>query len=1308
MRKLALAVLFMLAIASHAYATPTGYVRIAGHVAALPASAKYVGAVDSSQQIGLAISLPMRNQDAAEALIRRMYDPKDVLYGEYLTPEAFTEGYGPTQADYDEVKSYLLSQGLTITKEFSNRLVVDASGPASVVEKAFDVKLSQYHSESGRAFHTIDADPALPAALAPKVQAILGLDTSFERKPFSHIVPTPTSDSVNRPNTLTGPGGKTYGPTDFINAYGLDSASLTAAGLTPLNGVGQTVALVELDGGYLASDVSSYIKYFSSYFGSYSAPLVNIGVDGYDTSTLGDNSLEVTLDIFCVLNIAPGISKLLMVEGQDYSLTDCLELISTDTSDTGTSKVANIVSISYGGGENYMSYSYLNSENTVLMALALEGVSVFAASGDYGAYTDYLYTGETTTADITAADPAVQPYITAVGGTTLSVSKTTGAWTNEIVWNTSTSTEPLASGGGISVVWPIPSYQSANIPTSNTSGYSKTMRNVPDVALDASPNSPYAVCYLGSWDAVAGTSAASPSWAGFAALVNEQRSANSLSNLGLANPTIYRIAASSRYANDFHDITSGYNGLTSSNPIYSAAPGYDLTTGWGSFIGANLIADMSAVTKSTATTLKSSLNPSTTGASVTFTATVTPTVPDGETVSFLDGTTVLGSATTSGSVATLSTSTLSVGSHSITATYGGDVDFDSSTSATLTQVVNALPPSAPADLVATAGNAQVVLTWTASTGATSYNIYRGSSKGGEGSTAIGSATKTTYTDSSLINGTTYYYEVKAVNSGGLSPYSNEASATPQVPVASAPAGLVATAGDTTITLTWTATQYAATYNVYRGTATGGESSTAIGSTAKTTFTDTDLTNGTTYYYELKAIDAAGTSASSNEASATPLFAGPTSLTATASNAQVALTWMPSAGALSYNVLRGTTSGGESATPIKTGIPASTTSYSDTTVTNGTKYYYEVTATLASSTSALSNEASATPQVQAPTSLTASPGNAQVSLSWVASPGATSYNIYKGTVAGSENSTPVETSATTSYTWTGLTNGTTYYFVVTAVCAGGASTNSNEASATPTAPPSAPSNLTATAGTSGVTLTWSAASGATSYNIYRGTTAGGEGTAAIGVSTITKYSDTTAASGTTYYYKVCGVNAGGAGALSNEASASAASGPSYPAGLNFFSSPYDYTGVSLDTLMGYTGVKLAVFEPTSNSYDITPNGKASAITLGVGYWARFPQAVTFTSVGTAAPTASPFAISIAKGWNMIGDPFNETIPLASLTFGSSSTSFASATSGSSPIVYGTFWSYSTSSGSYVAASSLKPLNAYWVYAYSATTMYVPAN
>jgi chitodextrinase len=181
------------------------------------------------------------------------------------------------------------------------------------------------------------------------------------------------------------------------------------------------------------------------------------------------------------------------------------------------------------------------------------------------------------------------------------------------------------------------------------------------------------------------------------------------------------------------------------------------------------------------------------------------------------------------------------------------------------------PPTAPTNLTASAGDTQATLSWNTSSGATSYNIYRSLTAGGEGATAYKTGvTTTSYTDTGLTDGTTYYYKVTAVSSAGESGQSNEASATPQLAKPAIPTGLKASAGDGQVSLTWNASSGAATYNVYRSLTPGGEGTVAFktGITA-TSFTDTGLTNGTTYYYKVTAVNAAGESGQSNEASVTP-------------------------------------------------------------------------------------------------------------------------------------------------------------------------------------------------------------------------------------------------------------------------------------------------------------------------------------------------------------------------------------------------------------------------------------------------------
>jgi fibronectin type 3 domain-containing protein len=253
------------------------------------------------------------------------------------------------------------------------------------------------------------------------------------------------------------------------------------------------------------------------------------------------------------------------------------------------------------------------------------------------------------------------------------------------------------------------------------------------------------------------------------------------------------------------------------------------------------------------------------------------------------------------------------------------------------------------------------LAWTASANATSYNVKRGTTSGGP-YTTISSPTAASFTDSSLANGTPYFYVVSAVNAAGQSVNSSEVSAKPTAPsqAPAAPSGLLASAANAQVSLTWSASATATRYNVKRGTTTGGPYTTVSSPTA-TNFTDTGLTNGTTYFYVVTAVNSTGESANSVQASATPVAptqapAAPTGLTATAGNAQVSLTWIASSGATSYNVKRGTTSGGPYTQVSSVTVP----SFLDTGLTNGTTYFYVVSAVNSIGESPNSAQTSVTP------------------------------------------------------------------------------------------------------------------------------------------------------------------------------------------------------------------------------------------------------------------------------------------------------------------------------------------------------------
>jgi uncharacterized repeat protein (TIGR03803 family) len=522
---------------------------VAGHIPTALAHLKALGHLNSTQHLQLSVGLPLRDPAALAALLKQLYDPASPQYRHFLTPQQFTDRFGPTAQDYQAVKAFATAHDLRIVREHSSRLVLDLDGDVASIEGALHLTLNLYQHPSGkRTFFAPSVEPSLN--LSVPILHIAGLDNYSPPKPMYRLR---SSGAFATPHASPHSGsasGGTYAGNDFRAAY--------APG-TSLTGAGQTVALLEFDG-YYTGDVTAYEQQFARS----NVPLVNVAVDGGVVSPGSDN-VEVALDIEMAVSMAPGLSGVYVYEAPNNggSWDDILSRMADDN-------LASQLSCSWSGGGPDP------TAEQIFQQMAAQGQSFFTASGDSDAYTGAV------------PFPCDSPSITVVGGTTLSTGGPAGSYTSETVWNWGydfLTSSYVGSSGGVSTYYTIPSYQQGLGMTGNQG--STTYRNLPDVALTA--DNVFVDYNNGSSGSVGGTSCAAPLWAGFMALVNQQALAAGRPAAGFVNPAIYTIGESSTYASAFHDTTTGNNFSSSSPTSFSATTGYDLCTGWGSPTGTPLI-----------------------------------------------------------------------------------------------------------------------------------------------------------------------------------------------------------------------------------------------------------------------------------------------------------------------------------------------------------------------------------------------------------------------------------------------------------------------------------------------------------------------------------------------------------------------------------------------------------------------------------------------------------------------------------------------------------------------------------------------
>jgi kumamolisin len=495
-----------------------------------------IGRLPAGQITRLVIVLPLRNRPALEQFLTSLYDPASPSYRKYLKVEEFTEMFGPTQQDYDAVLQWAKTSGLTVVATSRNRMNVDVMGPVSAIEAALHLNMRLYqHRADGRAFYAPDREPTVD--LPFRLWHIAGLDN--DSMPQSALIRRPAGAPIALATTGSCPEQSFCG-SDMRTAYYQGTA---------LDGTGQSLGLLE----FLGTDLADLATYYANAGQTYNPAVITLlSTDGTSTSCTEPDcdDTEQTIDMTQALGMAPGLSSLVMYVG------------STDTAMLNAMATAEPLNAQLSSSWIW-SPTDATSDDPYFLEFAAQGQNFFQAAGDSGKWTSDSF-----------VHPADDGYITSVGGTDLNTTGPGGAWSSESAW--------VDGGGGISPEkYAIPFWQTTT--ESGCSNCSNVYRNGPDVS--ANSNFTFYVCAdqtTCTANEYGGTSFATPMWAGYLALVNQQAALNGQPPLGFINPALYDIGLSSSYDSVFHDITSGSNG-------YSATVGYDLATGWGSPNGSGLI-----------------------------------------------------------------------------------------------------------------------------------------------------------------------------------------------------------------------------------------------------------------------------------------------------------------------------------------------------------------------------------------------------------------------------------------------------------------------------------------------------------------------------------------------------------------------------------------------------------------------------------------------------------------------------------------------------------------------------------------------
>uniref|UniRef100_UPI003EBB3CD7 S53 family peptidase n=1 Tax=Actinacidiphila sp. bgisy145 TaxID=3413792 RepID=UPI003EBB3CD7 len=578
----------------------------------LPKGAVRTAAPSGATAIELGVELAPRDPAALRTFIADVSTPGSPLYHHYLATGEFGPRFGPSAATVRQVRAALAAQGLTAGKLSADGMTLPVHTTLATAAKALHTGFTGFRTADGRRGVVNTAAPQLPAQAAPAVAGVTGLDTLAHLTP--HLSPQVRKAAASTATASAGTGARTVAPAVTGRTPALCSSAksaLTAAGAVdtqaywsprslataygmadqPDVGTGVSVGIFELEN-YGTKDIAAYQSCYGTKV-SVSAVKVDGGptapadtVDAYGSQV----GVESALDIEDLIGLVPQAS-LVVYQGPDAAAASDQDVLDVYQKMVTDNKVK-VISTSWGACTADQSSAFLQGENQIFAEAAAQGQTVTAASGDDGSG-DCWYdgNGDGTNDDpnggrVAVDDPAGQPYVLGVGGTTMTGSKAT-----QSAWNS----EGGATGGGVSSYFSMDAasgYQADRRGTGYfdacSAGVDKDCRQVPDVAALADPDQGYLVDWGeaskdpadAGWYIIGGTSGASPTWAALAAQADLDLGCAADGPIGFANPALYRLPSSA-----FHDITDGTNIVPGQNlqpaGLYTAGPGYDLTTGLG-------------------------------------------------------------------------------------------------------------------------------------------------------------------------------------------------------------------------------------------------------------------------------------------------------------------------------------------------------------------------------------------------------------------------------------------------------------------------------------------------------------------------------------------------------------------------------------------------------------------------------------------------------------------------------------------------------------------------------------------------------